>query len=223
MKSKIEEMILDPSFDYLQPYFYENPYALRCELGMGKTEREYMAQARSRAREIHQILFPNGADAIIFNYWIYDWSDSGDAGGEQIGDADRILGSETRALRFLLDNMRQYRHVSVRNLKTYDEPGDPDYDMTRRNRMVCFSDGIGFRDLELIDRQIEDQWNLEVGLVSFENECILSVYDDRGCDVVFSCYGKMRDHYHRLKPFFLPHDLEEMERRLARGENGETV
>ena len=80
MQSKVERLITDKSFDYLQPYFYNNPFALRCELGIGKTHEEYMRQARERAIRIYNILFPDKADAIIFNQWIYDWSDSGDAG-----------------------------------------------------------------------------------------------------------------------------------------------
>jgi hypothetical protein len=67
MSTKIETMILDSAFDYLQPYFYNNPYALRCELGIGDTSEEYMRQARIRAAEIYRILFPSKADAIIFN------------------------------------------------------------------------------------------------------------------------------------------------------------
>ena len=31
MSRKVEELILSRDFDYLQPYFYNNPYALRCE------------------------------------------------------------------------------------------------------------------------------------------------------------------------------------------------
>lgn len=79
MKSTIEKLILDQSFDYLQPYFYSNPYALRCELGIGNTTEEYMKNARERAASIYHILFPQKADAILFNYWMYDWSDTGDA------------------------------------------------------------------------------------------------------------------------------------------------
>ena len=82
MSRKVEELILSRDFDYLQPYFYNNPYALRCELGIGDTTEEYMRQARLRANAIYDILFPHGADAIIFNYWIDDWSESGEAEGK---------------------------------------------------------------------------------------------------------------------------------------------
>lgn len=216
MKSKIETMILDGSFDYLQPYFYNNPFALRCELGIGDTHEEYMRKARERATKIYSILFPSGADAIIFNQWIYDWSDSGDAERQEYkSDVEDIinyrLDKETRALRFLFESMMNYRHISVKGLKTYD-PDDHDI---RRNRIVCYADGAGFDDLNLIEKQIADENNSEVSLVSFENECILSVYDDRGCDVVFSTREKMCEFYHLLEPFFLKYDYELMRKRYT--------
>ena len=220
MSSKIEAMILDRAFDYIQPYFYNNPYALRCELGIGDTREEYMSQARKRAKEIYNILFSKKADAIIFNQWIYDWSDSGIAEKNEYGDyasemVENRLDRETRALRFLLENMMNYRHVSVKRLKTYDDPADDDI---RRNRIVCYADDTGFDDLALLEGQIKDENNSEVSLVSFENECILSVYDDRGCDIVFSTYEKMREFYHFLEPFFLEYDREIMKKRLEQAE-----
>lgn len=215
MKSKIEKLITDSSFDYLQPYFYNNPFALRCELGAGKTRAVYMRRARNRAKQIYGILFSRRADAIIFNQWICDWSDSGAAGkdeyGESAGEIIKMrLKSETRALRFLLENMMNYRHVSVKGLSTYD---DRAADGARRNRIVCYADETGFDDLHLIRKQIDNEENCEVSLVSFENECILSVYDDRGCDIVFASYEKMREFYPRLQPFFLDYDRELMEKR----------
>lgn len=221
MSSKIEAMILDRSFDYLQPYFYNNPYALRCELGIGDTREAYMRQARKRALEIYRILFPHKADAIIFNQWIYDWSDSGSAEKEVYGDharqmIDNRLNCETRALRFLLENMMHYRHVSVKRLNVYDDPAD---DEIRRNRIVCYGDDTGFDDLALLEGQIADENNSEVSLVSFENECILSVYDDRGCDIVFATYDSMRKFYHLLEPFFLEYDRKLMETRLEQAES----
>ncbi len=227
MSSKVEEQILRRDFDYLQPYFYNNPYALRCELGIGETTEEYMGLARQRANAIYDILFPHGADAIIFNYWINDWSDSGDAEGkswesEEIAaeTVDRRIQAESDSLRFLSECMMKYRHAAVKDLKTYDEPGDPDYDLRRRHRIVCYSDGIGFDDRELIEKQLSDGDSPEISLISFENECILSVYDDRGCDIVFMTYEKMKSFYPALSPFFLAYDLAEMERRLQNRKQG---
>ena len=224
MSSKVEEQILSRDFDYLQPYFYNNPYALRCELGGGDTSEEYMRQARQRANAIYDLLFPRGADAILFNYGINDWADSGEAEGKAweseetaAGIIDRRIQMESDSLRFLSEYMMKYRHVAVKDLKTYDEPGDPDYDSRRRHRIVCYSDGLGFDDRGLIEKQISDGDSPEISLVSFENECLFSVYDDRGCDVVFMTYEKMKAFYPALRPYFLDYDLEEMERRLRAG------
>ena len=227
MSSKVEEQILRRDFDYLQPYFYQNPYALRCELGIGNTLEEYMRQARQRANAIYDLLFPRGADAILFNYWINDWADSGEAEGKAweseetaAGIIDRRIQVESDSLRFLSEYMMKYRHVAVKDLKTYDEPGDPDYDSRRRHRIVCYSDGLGFDDRGLMEKQLSDGDSPEISLVSFENECIFSVYDDRGCDVVFMTYEKMKAFYPSLRPYFLDYDLAEMERRLRDGGGG---
>lgn len=216
MKSKIESLLLDPAFDYLKPYFYSNPFALRCELGQGKGEA-FRRSARQRSEEIYRILFPHGADAILFSHWITDWSDTGEPEAQQWERPAEVVGlrlwSETEALRFLLEMQMRYRHTAVKNLKTYLDDHDPDYTNVRRNRVVCWSDGQGFDDLALIERQLADRENLEISLASFDRECILSVYDDRGCDVVFADGDHMREAYDALRPYFLDYDLAEMERR----------
>ena len=218
----IEQWILDPAFAYLQPYFYNHPYALRLELGMGKSRRAFRETAARQAREIHAILFPHGADAILFNEWVTEWSDTGPAqetvdphAREQM---KRYLAAQRRALAFLLEQQLRYRHATVRNLPTYDAEDDT----VRRNRVVCYSDGRGFDDPALLDRALRDRDNAEIGLVSFENDCILSVYDDRGCDVVFASHEKLRAFYPLLEPYFLPYDLERMRARYLsdEGKNG---
>lgn len=209
-------MLLDGAFDYLKPYFYSNTFALRCELGQGEGEA-FSRSARRRAEEIRSILFPRGADAILFSHWITDWSDTGAPEAAQWSEPEEVVGlrlwNETEALRFLLEMQMRYRHTAVKNLGTYLDPDDPDFANVRRNRVVCWSDGTGFDEPALIERQLADRENLEIGLVSFENECILSVYDDRGCDVVFADAAHMRAFYDRLRPFFLDYDLAEMEQR----------
>lgn len=217
--SLIEQLICDRNFSYLQPYFYNHPYALRCELGIGEGE-VYLVNARKRAMDIFKILFPCGADAFIFNYWLYDNSESGEAirhHMEEMEDnpddlIENTIESEMERLRFLMKNQVKYRHIAVKDLKTYgcfdDDPGKE-----RRNRIICYADSeTEIEHEKLINMQIN--WEgPEIGLVSFENECILSVYDDRGCDVVFATPEKMKEFYHRLKPYFLPYDMEEMEKR----------
>lgn len=219
--SIVEKRICSNDFQYLQPYFYNNPYALRCELGIGDTSEEYMENAKRRATEIYHILFPNGADAIFFNYWLYDYCDSGDA-KKRVYDLDfdpegvieNRLEFEREKLRFLSYYQLNYRHVTVRNLDTYDDPDDIDFGRQQRNRIVCFSDSIEFDYQHLINQEIEVVNGHEVSFVSFEHECIFSIYDDRGCDIVFMTHDKMKEFYNELQPYFLEYDVEEMAKRF---------
>ena len=217
--SIVEAQIRSKDFLYLQPYFYNNPLALRCELGIGSTNAEYMSNAHRRALEIYGILFLNGADAIIFNHWMYDYCDSGEAEVDCFDDEDDLPGiidnrieAEMKKLRFLSEFQMKYRHYTVRDLKTYDEPGDGEYELQRRNRVICYSDGKGFDYRSLLEQEVEGKGH-EVSFVSFENECIFSVYDDRGCDIVFMTHEKLREFYHKLQPYFLDYDAQEMEKR----------
>lgn len=42
----------------------------------------------------------------------------------------------------------------------------------------------------------------------------MSIYDDRGCDIVFANKEKMRKLFTKLKPYLLDYDMEEMENRI---------
>ena len=98
----------------------------------------------------------------------------------------------------------------MKSLETYDED-----DMPIRNRIVCYSDGKGFDSDGIIERQIDENFDNDMSFVSFENECILSIYDDRGCDIVFATHEKLREFYPPLKHYFLDYDAEEMARRYG--------
>lgn len=220
-QSKVERLIRDQEFSYLQPYFYNHPYAIRCELGVG--DEDYMIQAKRRAVEIFDVLFPLGADAMFFNYWIFDHSDCGEANRNRMEALgcdiceiiENALESETKQLKFLLENMGKYRHHTVVDLKTYGDFDDEYVGKLRRNRVICYRDGEEFDYEALIDLELNGNGH-NTSFVSFENECILSIYDDRGCDVVFATYEKFKEFYHKLEPYFLPYDAEEMKNRLNR-------
>lgn len=218
--SRIEQLIRDKEFSYLAPYFYNNRYALRCELGVGDGD-QYMINAKNRAMEIFHILFADGIDAIIFNYWIFDYSDCDCAEKIALEELEITveesihdqLEMETDNLRFLLEMQAEYRHFSVRNLETYGDFDDEYIGKQRRNRIICYSDGKNFDYSRLIDQEMSGKGH-NVGLVSFQNECIMSVYDDRGCDIVFATHEKMKEFYHTLEPYFLSYDAEEMKKRF---------
>lgn len=217
-ESRIGKLILDRNFPYLQPYFYNHPFALRCELGIGEDAETYLKNASDRAERIFSILFPDGPDAVFFNDYVIDDSDSGEAEDdpEEIETAIRNrIGREAERLRFLIGYRMRYRHITVRCLALPDpELAD---EVLRRNRIVCYSDGKGFDCKKLMLRQLTDGNSPGISFVSFRNECIYSIYDDRGCDIVFAVYEKMAEFYARLEPFFLPYDAEEMLRRRNAG------
>lgn len=220
--SKIIEMLTDRDFAYNPPYFYNNPYSLRCELGVGNDRKTYLEEAKKRLFEIYDILFPKKADAIFFNYWICDLSSSGDAEISDYGEdwqevVESCAESVAEEIRFLSQYQILYRHISVEDLAVDESCYDPSKE--KRNRIICFADDKGFDDKELLLGQINEQnANRCIGLVSFENDCILSAYDDRGCDIVFAEYERMREFYKKLEAYFLDYDRIEMKRRLELGE-----
>ena len=197
----IENLVKDQNFSYLQPWFYQNPHALRCELGQGDDTETYMHNAYRRANEIFAILFPNGQpDAVIFDQYVYEIP---------------IRQPYAHKDRAFFNRMTARRHVIVPNLRTYeDEDGEEEKTYTR-NRVVSYRDTEDFPVHCLIRRCIWEQQLAPVGFVSFENECILSIYDDRGCDIVFATHEKLREFYPLLKHYFLEYDLAEMARRYG--------
>ncbi|MBQ3506942.1 MAG: DUF3885 domain-containing protein [Clostridia bacterium] len=199
LHSPIETLLLSPDFAYLRPWFYENPYALRCELGQGDDSKTYMQNAYRCAKEIFAILFPSGQpDAVIFDQYVYETP---------------IREPYAHKERAFFNRMTVRRHVIVPNLRTYeDEDGESEKTYTR-DRVVSYRDGKDFPVNRLIRRCIWEQQRTPVGFVSFDNDCILSIYDDRGCDVVFATHEKLREFYPFLNPYFLKYDAEEMKRR----------
>lgn len=204
--SEIIRLVCSREFPYLQPWFYNHPYALRCELGVGEGKREYRSAAKRRAWEIFCILFPDGADAIFFD----DWMDDG-IYGEPVSPVRAGMAALRRA-GMLARWLNRYPHRIVRGL----DNGEPGEEFLRfRNRIVCFVRGRKINYRRLTDYEAAgDGRNPTISFVSSENGCILSIYDDRGCDVVFTDRGKMKLFFQKLRPFLLEYDLEEMERRV---------
>ncbi len=206
--SKVLEALRNPSFAYARPWFYNHPLALRCELGQGEG-RAYGKNAQRRALEIYDILFPKGPDVLFFDHYINDWD-----GPEGLTAAEvrRSLRFQRRESRFVLEAQRRFRHEIVRNLAP-DGFTDPE-DTARTNRILCWPQG-SYDPRRRICRQVRGHWEPLVSFVSEENECIFSIYDDRGCDIVFFDGEKFRAFYPRLRPWFLEYDLELMEKRLG--------
>lgn len=205
--SQVEKLILNKNFKYSPPYFYNNKLALRCELGAGNDNKEYLRTAKSRAAEIFDILFKSGVDAFFFDNYMYD--NDFDA-GEKVY-INRIVASEKRRLKFSLGYQKNFKHAVVRDIPFDKEDNE---ELIKINRIVCYPDNQ-FDASEVINSQIDGSENALIHFVSFENECILSGYDDRGCDIVFFDKEKFKSFYPLLEKYFLGYDLELMKKRLA--------
>ncbi len=202
--SKIEKLITDPSFLYAQPWFYNHPFALRCELGTGKSKGTYLNNAEKRGLEIYDILFPTPPDAVFFDYYIEDLS----AWGNII--VDSTLDYFEEKIRFLAIHINNYESTVVSNIPLSEDEKE---NCVQKNRLVCYTDHNYPYKETIADNFL---WNAPtVHFVSFKNECIFSVYDDRGCDVVFATKEKMQEFYNKLKPYFLEYDREEMAKRYG--------
>ena len=206
--NNLEKLICSRDFSYEPPYFYNNDYALRCELGIGENKEEYLANAKKRAAAIYSILFSNGVDMFFFDNFIYDF----DMGG--FVDINRLISMEKGRLKFSLGCQNKYKHVIVRDI-FFDK--DKDDDIVRRNRICCYPNKK-FNARKAINSQIDGQ-GYSIHLVSFENSCIFTVYNDRGCDIVFFDKNKFRQFYPLLQTYFLDYDIALMERRFKDSTN----
>ena len=204
----LETMILRREFRYEPPYFYRHDLALRCELGIGENEEAYITTAKKRASEIYAILFEKGVDLFFFDHCIYDYDfDMGNA-----VNVNALIATEKARLKFCLNYQKKYGHAVVRDIPFEKE--DDDRDVIQKNRICCYPDDA-FHAIEAINEQIDGQETPTIHLVSFANACILSVYDDRGCDVVFFDKGAFQKFYPLLKAYFLDCDAALMQRRYA--------
>lgn len=197
--STIETNILSKDFQYLQPFF--------------------IITLQQRALEIFRILFPAGADALFFDYWLYDdcWSGAPELESEYAEDIEEIhktcIENRVALMKFLFHFQERYRHSIVKGLSGYGDDCNDDT-FLGRNRVVCYADGKAFDVNSILSNQINCQTNPLVNFVSFEKELIFSVYDDRGCDIVFSTHEAMTAFYEKLEPYFLDYDRKEMFRRM---------
>ena len=185
--SNIRKQILDGSFLYLQPWFYNNKLSFRCELGIGEG-KEYMDNAFHRAISIANILFANKTiDAAFYHRYFNNDGRTYDAN-------DIILK---------IDEIVELDRYSLIQLEEIDD------DIAAVKRYISYN--IDFDTLEsILKSQIECQLNPLVNFVSFDNEFVFSVYDDRGCDIVFFSNEKYKEFYIKLEKYFLDYDREKM-------------
>lgn len=204
-ESAIKELIYNDKFEYDQPWFYNNTYALRCELGIGKGNRDYLKNAVRRAQEIFDILFSDGVDAVFIDWFIYDRTTT----AFSKKDIDIILEYERKEMEYVRPWLK-YRDCDVlfnRN-DYYTE------ELILRKRIICPIPQNARIDFKKKVKELATcKAPLCLHFVSYKNECIYSVYDDRGCDIVFANQEKLKEFYVKLEKYLLPYDLEEMKKR----------
>lgn len=122
---------------------------------------------------------------------------------------NRVVSIERDKLKFSLGYQKKYEHKVVRDVPIDEDDRD---DICRRNRICCYPDDK-FNAIEALNAQIDEQKNPTIHLVSFVNNCIFTVYDDRGCDIVFYDKSNFVKFCPLLKKYFLEYDLELMEQR----------
>lgn len=185
--NNINKKLLDSSFFYLQPWFYNNKLALRCGLGIGESD-EYMNNAFHRAINIANILFENKKIDAAFYHRYFD--NDGHA-------------HDTNDFTLSIEAIVELDRCSLVQLEEIDD------DISAVKRYISYD--IDFITLEnILKSQIECQLNPLVSFVSFDNQLIFSVYDDRGCDIIFYSNEKFKEFYSKLEPYFLDYDREKM-------------
>lgn len=185
--SDLRKQILDGSFLYTQPWFYNNKLALRCELGIGEG-KEYIENAFHRAIAIANILFDNKKiDAAFYHQYF-------DKDGRAYDTNDLTLNIDATVE---LDRCALIQQEEI------------DDDISAVKRYISYD--VDFATLvNILKHQIECQINPLVSFASFDDQFIFSVYDDRGCDIVFYSGDKFKEFYLKLEPFFLGYDREKI-------------
>lgn len=199
------QQICSADFPYLQPWFYNHPYALRCELAVGESRREQLDSAAERAWNIFETLFEDGVDAVFFDHWLTDATL-----GDQIDIRSLFCALRSTVHRLgILRRWMKYPFHIVRGL----DNGEEDVSLLEhRSRIIYFVRGqkIDFRKIVEKQSRTEQSADTPLSFVSFENECILSIYSHLGCDIVFSSKEKMQQFFPLLKPYLYDYDMEEM-------------
>ena len=197
--SIVKEKIEDINFLYQQPWFYNNELSLRCELGKGD-ETVYLENAVNRALDILSILFK---DDIIDCVFLDEYTIEDDINDNVIfvnDEVDQTYINEyfnfdkTIDLNITNNNNELYENVvSIKRHFTYN---------------------IGKTKIEtIIKKQILNEAHV-YHFVSFKNNFIYSIYDDRGCDIVFFDEEKYKEFYFKLEKYFLDYDRESMKNTL---------
>ena len=208
--TKFMDKFREKGFRYEPPFFYNNKYALRCELGVGKNKKAYMRKSYQTAVQIFDKLFETRPNCIIFEHYIYDLTLPL---AEGAFENTRMLADHYREG---LDDLRRLQALgrceTIREIDRTDE--EMESDVLAINRFIVYEDKKEIDYKGLIRNQVGIQSKLSkchvIHFISDKDDFVLTIYDDRGLDVVFSSKGKGKLFYEKLKPYLLEYDSERM-------------
>lgn len=192
VKDKIESSL----FLYQEPWFYNNELSIRCELGIGN-ENDYFINAENRALEILDILFDNSIDCVFFDKFIYldDLNEDTIFFNKDFKEPEDLFVAE-KTIELEIDDLDKDIYEDVSTIK----------------RNLSYN-VLKIKIIDAIKQMFKNQ-SYGYHFVSYKNNLIYSIYDDRGCDIVFFKKEDYKKYYSKLEKYFLEYDKELMEKRL---------
>ena len=203
----IKKIISNKNFSYQQPWFYNNELALRCELGRGERQEEFLMIAEERVLKIFEVLFDGNVDLVFFDHEIFDYSrDWGES--EFLSSASLNFEYEKNVSK-LLHEFQSCPHKTIENIKF--DPEFAEDGVIKTNRCIAETTGQSVNYKKYFKAIINGKL-FPVHFVSYRNQCIFSLYDARGLDIVFFSKEKYKELFVKLKDFLFEYDLPQMQK-----------
>ena len=203
----IKKIISNKNLSYQLPWFYNNKLALRCELGQGDEQEEFIMSAEKRALKIFDVLFDGNVDLVFFDHEIFDYSrDWGD--GDFLSLASMDFTYEKNISK-LMHEFQDFPHQTIENIKF--DPRFTEDGVIKINRCIAEISGKQV-DYKKYVKSIINAKLFPIHFVSYKNQCIYSIYDSRGLDIVFFSKEKYREFFVKLNEFLFEYDLPQMQK-----------
>ena len=199
---KIEKLIYDRRLKFEELSYEKHPYSMRCSLINDNDNRLYLKNAFKRGKEICSLLCPEGADAFLFHYNAPDvFNEFSEIEIAEYKDKyiSKIAKDAEMNVTTLYSLIKNFNGELIRNLEVKDN----DSYMLRRHRIICHPNEK--KDTEkVISALIGDNYPncfSDIGLVSFENECLITFDGYVSCGIIFFDEFCYQENYEKLSKF----------------------
>lgn len=195
MNFKIEKLLDDPNFSYGEELPFAHIFALHCKPGFGKDET-CTARRRTGIKRIYDAVFQNGVDAVFFDRFRYHCKDLQEKKRKEASSAKR------------LQKWKRYPHKTFKKIcEDFDENWSVD-------RAVFFFNGS--ENIDFFEFMLANGVKEPIHLVSFQNECIFSLYAEE-IELVFATKTKYVEFFEKLEKRLIARHL----KRMLRAKNDE--